>query len=82
MIEVTSVKLTKKEYGAVTATASVVINNAICINNISLVETKGKRFISFPSRQISTGEFRDIVYPINSETREIIEKAIIEEYNK
>ena len=35
-----------------------------------------------PSRKTPTGDYRDIVHPISQEARDIIEKAIVEEYNK
>ena len=35
-----------------------------------------------PSRKTPDGEFKDIAHPINAETREIIQKAIIEKYNE
>ena len=33
-----------------------------------------------PSRQTSTGGYRDTAHPINAETRQIFEKAILEAY--
>ena len=33
-----------------------------------------------PSRKTPNGEFRDIAHPINAETREKIQKAILEAY--
>jgi stage V sporulation protein G len=35
-----------------------------------------------PSRRRKDGTFRDIVHPLNSGTRKMIEDAIIDEYNK
>lgn len=81
MIQVTKVNIYKAEnLGAVEAIASIVINNAIAINNIKIINGKKGLFIAMPSRKASNGEFKDIVYPINTETREIIEKAILTEY--
>ena len=81
MIQVTKVNIYKAEnLGAVKAIASIVINDAIAINNIKIINGKKGLFIAMPSRKASNGEFKDIVYPINTETREIIEKAILTEY--
>jgi len=33
-----------------------------------------------PSRKTPNGEFKDIAHPINAETREKIQKAILEAY--
>jgi stage V sporulation protein G len=35
-----------------------------------------------PSRKTPDGEFKDIAHPINTQTREKIQKAILEEYEK
>lgn len=35
-----------------------------------------------PSRKTSTCEYRDVVHPINQETRNLFTQAIIEEYSK
>jgi stage V sporulation protein G len=34
-----------------------------------------------PSRKRASGEYKDIAHPINQETREMIEKKVIEAYN-
>jgi DNA-binding cell septation regulator SpoVG len=40
-------------------------------------------YIAFPSRKDNNnGKYYDICHPINSETREIISKAILNEYLK
>ncbi len=33
-----------------------------------------------PSRKTPDGQFKDIAHPINSETRKMLEKLILEEY--
>jgi len=35
-----------------------------------------------PSRRLPDGTFKDIAHPINQETREMLEKFILENYNK
>ena len=81
-MEITSIKLKRtKGIGHVKAIGSVIIDNAICINDISLIETDTKKYISLPSRKTQYGT-RDIVYPINKETRALLEKAFFEEFSK
>lgn len=82
-VKVTEVKIIKlNETMRAKAMASVVLNDCICINDIRVLEGKEGLFISMPSRKKENGQFKDIVHPINSETREKIQKAILEEYNK
>ena len=35
-----------------------------------------------PSRKTPTGDYKDIVHPINPDVRKMFEDAIFEEYNK
>ncbi len=35
-----------------------------------------------PSKKLESGRYKDIVHPINSEAREMIESAVIAEYKK
>ena len=37
-------------------------------------------FISMPSRKTPDGEYKDIVHPINTETREQIKTAVLSAY--
>ena len=37
-------------------------------------------FIAMPSRKTADGEYRDIAHPINSATREKLQKQILEKY--
>lgn len=81
-IEVTEVRIRKIDgMMRAKAMASVVLNNSICINNIRVMESEKGMYIYFPSWKIN-GEFKDIVHPINQETRDKIQEAIIKEYQK
>ena len=48
--------------------------------NIKIIEGEKGLFIAMPSRKAGDGEYRDIAHPINSETRERIQKVILEKY--
>lgn len=80
-MRVTSIKIEKLEdKGAIKARASIVLDDAICIHNIRIVEGRKGLFISFPYTKDKNNKILDIVHPINAETREKIQEAIITEY--
>ena len=60
--------------------ASVLIDDCFAIHDIRIIEGNDGLFIAMPSRQKANGEYRDIAHPINAETREKIQKAILEAY--
>ena len=39
-------------------------------------------FIAMPSRKAADGEYRDIAHPINTETRERLQRMILEKYQE
>lgn len=66
--------------GRMKAVVSVTFDDSFVIHDIKLIEGKDKLFVAMPSRKTPDGEFKDIAHPINTEMREILEKAIIKEY--
>ena len=67
--------------GRLKAYATMVFNDAFIIRDLKIIEGDNGLFVSMPSRRRKDG-FRDIVHPLNSETRQSVENAIIEEYKK
>ena len=47
---------------------------------IKVIEGEKGLFIAMPSRKAADGEYRDIAHPINSGTRDMIQKVILEKY--
>lgn len=62
--------------------ASVIIDDCFKITGIKIIEGSNGLFLSMPSRKLKDGTNRDIVYPINSETRKIFNDVILTEYEK
>ncbi len=76
------VRLVAKEELKLRAVASITIDECFVIHDIKVIEGKDGLFISMPSRKTPDGEFKDIVHPINTETREMIKSAVLEAYEK
>lgn len=85
-MQVTDVRVTKTQSegvgkAKVKALASVTLDGEFAVHGIKVLEGEASNFISFPSRRMANGEYKDIAHPINSETREKIQDAILEAYN-
>ena len=65
-----------------TGIAEILLDDMIAIHDIRIILGDNGLFVAMPSRKTPTGDYRDIVHPISQEARDIIEKAIVEEYNK
>lgn len=81
-MNITDVKVFIRESNQLKAFVNIVIDDAFIIRNIKVIEGQNGLFVAMPSRRVSTGEYRDIAHPINTETRNQIEKIIIDKYKE
>lgn len=73
-------KITKE--GKMRAVVSITIDDEFVIHDIKVIEGEKGLFIAMPSKKAADGEYRDIAHPINSGTRENIQRIILENYEK
>lgn len=80
-MQITDVRIRKvTKDGKMKAVVSITMDNEFVIHDIKVIEGEKGLFIAMPSRKAGDGEYRDIAHPINSETRDKIQKIILENY--
>ena len=80
-MQITDVRVRKvSKEGKMKAVVSITLDNEFVVHDIKVIEGEKGLFIAMPSRRAGDGEYRDIAHPINSETRDRIQKIIIEKY--
>ncbi len=81
-MQITDVRVRKvvAKEGKLKAVVSITLDNEFVVHDIKVIEGEKGLFIAMPSRKASDGEYRDIAHPINSSTRELIQKQILEKY--
>lgn len=81
LMNITDVRLKKvNSDGKMKAIASITIDDSFVVRDIRVIEGQNGLFVAMPSRKTPEGEFRDIAHPITSEARELIQSAILKEY--
>lgn len=73
-------KITKE--GKMKAIVSITLDNEFVVHDIKVIEGEKGLFIAMPSKKATDGEYRDIAHPINSATREHIQKIILDSYER
>ena len=76
------IRLLKKDDTKLKAVATLTIDECFVVHDIKIIEGDNDCFIAMPSKKTPSGEFKDIVHPLNTETREKISNIILEEYHK
>jgi len=80
-MEVTEVRIKKVNSGnRMKAVAQVTFDNEFVVHEIKVIDGPNGLFMAMPRRE-RNGKFNDIAHPINAETREKIQKAILDAYN-
>ena len=82
-MQITDLRIRKVEKeGKMKAVVSITIDEEFVVHDIKIIEGEKGLFIAMPSRKAADGEYRDIAHPINSDTRDRIQKLILEKYQE
>ncbi len=82
-MQITDVRVRKiAKEGKMKAVVSITLDEEFVVHDIKVIEGDKGLFIAMPSRRAGDGEYRDIAHPINSETRERLQRIILEQYEK
>ncbi len=76
------IRLVTKDDSKLKAVASVTFDECFVVHDIKVIDSTEGAFIAMPSRKTNDGEYKDIAHPLNTETREILKKAILTAYEE
>ena len=75
------VRIVKNETSKIKGSVSLTIDDAIVVHDIKVIESnEGGYFIAMPSRKTPDGTFKDVVHPANQETRENLQKLVLDAF--
>lgn len=74
------IRLVDKTDSKLKAVASITIDDCFVVHDIKVIEGREGYFIQMPSKKTPDGEHKDIVHPINTETRESISAQILDAF--
>ena len=82
-MKITDVRVRKvAKEGKLKAVVSITLDDEFVVHDIKVIEGEKGLFIAMPSKKAVDGEYRDIVHPINSSTREKIQSTILVKYEE
>ena len=67
--------------GSLKAFASLSIDEAFVIRNLTVRESESGLFVSMPSQKVG-GEYKDVCFPLSKELRDEINRVVIDEYKQ
>ena len=84
MLNITDVRvyLVDKEDSKLKAKVSMTIDSCFVVHEIRVVDSVNGLFVAMPNRKKSDGEFKDVAHPIDTPTREQVDKVVLDAYEK
>lgn len=78
---ITDVRIRKlHSEGRMKAIVSITFDDAFAVHDIKVVEGDKGLFVAMPSKRMPDGEYKDIAHPISSDIREMVQSAVLKEY--
>lgn len=79
-MEITEVKVTLVDDPKLKAFATITIDDDFVVRGLKIIEGRSGVFVAMPARKLADGTWQDIAHPINAETREQLERAVLSVY--
>jgi stage V sporulation protein G len=64
------------------AFANVTFDDCFLVGGLRVISGTNGLFVSYPSRKLKNGTFKDIVHPLNNDTRKLIEDKVLAAYEE
>ncbi len=82
-MQITDVRIRKvTKEGKLKAVVSITMDEEFVVHDIKVIDGEKGLFIAMPSKKTTSGEYRDVAHPINSDTRERIQSIILTKYEE
>jgi len=81
-MQITDIKVFPVNEERLKAYVTIIIDNCFLIREIKVINGNSGYFVAMPSKKRKDGTYRDLAHPINQETRDMLEKAIMDAYWK
>jgi stage V sporulation protein G len=81
-MEITDVKVFAVNEDKLKAYVTITLDNCFVVRDLKVILGTAGLFIAMPAKKRKDGTYKDIAHPLNAQTRERMERQILDEYNR
>lgn len=81
-MDITDVRVFPVEEDKLKAYVTITLDGCFVIRDLKVINGTSGLFIAMPAKRRKDGTYKDIAHPLNADTRDRMEKMILEEYTK
>jgi stage V sporulation protein G len=79
-MEISEVRVFPVQEDKLKAYVTITLDQCFVIRGLKVIQGNTGLFVAMPAKRRKDGTFKDIAHPLNTETREWMERAVLEEY--
>jgi stage V sporulation protein G len=79
-MEITEVRVFPVQEDKLKAYVTITLDQCFVIRGLKVIQGTTGLFVAMPAKRRKDGTFKDIAHPLNTETREWLERTVLEEY--
>lgn len=76
------IRLVQNTDSKLKAVASITIDDCFVVHDIKVLEGNQGFYVRMPSRKTPEGEYKDVAHPLNTPTREEINRLVLAKYEE
>ncbi len=81
-MEITEVRVFPVNEERLKAYVTITLDACFVVRDLKVINGNTGLFVAMPAKRRKDGTFKDIAHPLNSETRDRMEKTILAEYER
>lgn len=81
-MEITEVRVYPVDEDKLKAYVTITLDGCFVVRDLKVISGNSGLFIAMPAKRRKDGTFKDIAHPLNVETRQRMERAILTEYDR
>jgi stage V sporulation protein G len=81
-MEITEVRIFPVSEERLKAYVTITLDACFVVRDLKVINGNTGLFVAMPAKRRKDGTFKDIAHPLNSETRDRMEKIILAEYER
>lgn len=81
-MKITEVKVFPVNEERLKAYVTITLEGVFVVRDLKIIKGNEGLFVAMPSKKRKDGQFKDIAHPLNQETRNEIEQAVFDAYEK
>jgi stage V sporulation protein G len=79
-MEITEVRIYPVDEEKLRAYVTVTLDGCFVVRDLKVIQGATSLFVAMPAKRRKDGTFKDVAHPLNAETRERFERAILAAY--